>query len=509
MIKNYCSNPARYRLVYMAERWSCGTKLRVTLLGRESIMTNFILRKHRAMFVHIPKTGGTSVKDAFGGIECQFFGHIPREFRNLPSFAIVREPQARFLSAFRMFKYGNLLPEDYYSIPRLPDLTIKDALDVLEDPWIGFDRSERSLLWNLKHHMIPQTHPFNCLHFARSKLRLETINVDFAQFVATTNLTAELPQFRGTRGKQLEDEYWSPIDKERFSRIFEEDYKVLGYSPDCANAPFRHAARPYTTSQGSTDMMVYEIWSAYFSDKIIAVNNADTALPAVDCPLVPLADEIIPGEGNSKAWAGRSKDLIGHFRRLQPEFAGASRLSHLLACLIVVLRRDAENERALKLFWRILDEQFDVIRSEISLRWLISIADTIADFGRNTGECAIGLSASVYANTAKLYETEQKIYHPKRPWPPKKRLNSGGELFDGMISYWIEEGDLIENMFARSVRISKSEPVAGKVLMEVIERLKKGPTVYRRFNRISGKTSVPILDTDTRIKIERLAKKAL
>ena len=472
-------------------------------------MTNFILRERRAVFVHIPKTGGTSVRDAFGGIEGRFFGHIPREFRNLPSFSIVREPQARFLSAFRMFKYGNLLPEDFYTTPLLPDLTITEALDVLENPWIGFDRSERSLLWNLKHHMIPQTHPFNCLHFAQSMLRLETINVDFAQFIATINLKTELPKLRGASGKQQEEEYWSPKDKERFSRIFEEDYRVLGYSPNVADAPLRHAALPYSIPQASADMTVYEIWSAYFSDKVIGVNNADTTLPTVDCPLVPFADEIIPGKGKNKAWAGRSKDLIEHFRRLQPEFAGASRLSHLLACLIVVLRRDAENERALKLFWRILYEQFDVIRSEISLRWLVSIADTIADFGRNTGECAIGMSASIYANTAKLYETERKVYHPKRPWPPKKRLNSGGELFDGMISYWIEKGDLIENMFARSLRISQSEPVAGKVLMEVIERLKKGPTVYRRFNRISGKTSVPILDSDTRVRIERLAKKTL
>ncbi|MEM1009127.1 MAG: sulfotransferase family 2 domain-containing protein, partial [Myxococcota bacterium] len=104
----------------------------------------------------------------------RFFGHIPTTYENLPRFSIVREPRERFLSAFRMFKYGSLLENDHYAVARWPDLTITEALNVLEDPWTGHDRSIRSLRWNLKHHLVPQTHPFNCLGQADHILRFET-----------------------------------------------------------------------------------------------------------------------------------------------------------------------------------------------------------------------------------------------------------------------------------------------------------------------------------------------
>lgn len=471
-------------------------------------MTNFILGEPRLLFIHIPKTGGTSVREALGDAEARFFGHVPSEFRNIPSLSVIREPRARFLSAFRMFKYGNSVSDDYYSVARMPDLTITDALDILEDPWIGFDRSERSLLCNLKHHLIPQTHPFNCLWQVQSILRLENIDRDFAQFASSLRLEVELPKLRVSHGQQQIEDPWTKADEARFTRIFEEDFVKLEYSREeeatSSHASF-HAIQPAFPS----DATVYDIWPAYFSDRKLAVKNADTALPTADCSFEPFIDDIILGRSTNKPWAGRSRDLIEHFHKLQPEFGGASRLSHLLACLIVVLRRDSTNERARLLFWRILEEQFDVIRSELSLRWLVSISDTIADFGRSSGECAIGMCASVYANTTKLHETELKVFYPERPWPPNKRLNSGGVLFDGMISFWVEKGDLTENMFERSQRLSEAEPVAGKVLMEVIERLRKGPTVYRRFKRISGQTSVPILDAETRTEVEKLIKKSL
>lgn len=468
-------------------------------------MTNFILKDPKAVFIHLPKTGGTSVRTAFGGIEGRFFGHIPNKFIHLKSFAVIREPKARFLSAFRMFKFGNKLDGDYYSQPRWPDLTISKALDVIEDPWIGFDRSQRVLPWNLKHHIIPQTHPFNCLSYAKNLLRFETLEVDFLRICAEMGVSAELPKLRISLGEGAVEDSWCQADEVRFSKLFAGDYHELGYGDDIQPLD---AKAQFFGSTKHVDQTVFGLWSVYFSDQKIFLESATDALPCENSNLEVFADEIIPGDPNG-AWAGRSKDFIDHFHQLQPEFSGSSRLSHLLACTIVVLRRDPECERAIALFWRIMDEQFDVIRSEFSLRWLVAISDTVADFGRNSGECAIGMSASVYANAAKLHESELKLFYPNRPWPPQKRFSSGGKLFDGMLTYWVEKGDLIENMFLRSSRIANLEPVAGKVLAEVIERLKSGPTVYRRFNRISGKTPAPILEDEIKKKIQRIMKKNL
>jgi len=471
-------------------------------------MTNFLLKNPRLVFVHLPKTGGTSVRKALdGGVERRFFGHLPDSFRHLSSFAVTREPRARFLSAFRMFKYGNKLERDYYSEPRWPDLTVTKALDVMEDSKVGFDRSQRSLAWNLKHHLLPQTHPFNCLEFAKTILRFESLDSDFSCLCSDLGITAELPQLRRSNGKQFPEESWVPEDIDRFYNLFQEDYFQLDYKPVATprnSTPLVAKA----SMQRSTDRTVYTLWPTYFSDQSVFANNAAESLPAVDCALEPFAAEVIPGDQNG-TWAGRSKDLIDHFHKLQPEFSGMSRLSHLLACTIVVLRRDEACEPARKLFWRILDERFDDIRSELSLRWLVSISDTMADFGRSSGERAIGLNASVFANSTKLHESELKVFYPKRPWPPKKRMSPGGELFDGMITFWTEKGDLIENMFARSLKVAELEPTAGKILVEVIDRLKKGPTVYRRFTRITGKETVPLLEEKVRNRIRCIMSKKL
>jgi len=466
-------------------------------------MTNFIIGDPRVVFIHLPKTGGTSVRDAFGKLEGRYFGHVPAQFRGRPSLAVVREPKARFLSAFRMFKFGNRLEGDYYAEPRWPDLSISKALDVLENPWVGFDRSHRDLSWNLKHHILPQTHPFNCLFYADTVLRFETLEEDFAAFCADLGTVSQLPRLRASRGGQKHEEMWSAEDEKRFMRLFAEDYRLLNYAPNTVGDEGKlHDLKSLKPKEDT----IYDIWSVYFSDHKIFVDAAAEALPDESCALEPFADEIIPGAPRG-AWAGRSKDLVAHFQKLQPEFSGASRLSHLLACTIVVLRRDPSCEKALKIFWRILDEQFEVIRSELSLRWLVSIADTVADFGRSSGECAVGMSASIYANTAKLHESDLKLFYPKRPWPPRRRFSSGGDLFDGMLTYWVEKGDMIDNMFARSTQVAALEPTAGKVLIEVIERLKLGPTVYRRFKRISGEKAAPLLEDKIKERLQRILKK--
>lgn len=466
-------------------------------------MTNFIIKEPNIVFIHLPKTGGTSVRDALGELQGRYFGNIPRKFRGRRCLAVVREPRARFLSAFRMFKFGNKLDDDYYGEPRWPGLTISEALDVLEDPWVGCDRSYRSLQWNLKHHIIPQTHEFNCLYHADTVLRFETLEEDFTEFCAEQGISAQLPRLRASRGGREDEEIWTAHDEDRFNRLFADDYRVLNYSPNIAADKKRlyvfEPLRPQTDT-------VYDLWSIYFSDQKVNVEDAAKALPDATCALEPFVDEIIPGRP-SDAWAGRSKDLTEHFRKLQPEFSGASRLSHLLACTIVVLRREPSCEKALRLFWRIMDEQFESIRSELSLRWLVSVADTISDLGRSSGERAVGMSASIYANTAKLHESELKLFYPKRPWPPRRRFSSGGNLFDGMLSYWTEKGDMIDNMFLRSMEIAALEPTAGKVLMEVIERLKLGPTVYRRFKRISGVKAAPIMEDKIKDRLQRIMKK--
>ena len=71
-------------------------------------MSNFLLKNPDAVLIHIPKTGGTSIRKGAWGrrVRGPRFGTIPEAWRHHFKFAFVREPLDRFLSAYRMFTEG-------------------------------------------------------------------------------------------------------------------------------------------------------------------------------------------------------------------------------------------------------------------------------------------------------------------------------------------------------------------------------------------------------------------
>ncbi len=69
--------------------------------------------KENCIFVHVPKAAGTSVSQSLYGRQLRHFKareirrYAPREFQSLFSFALVRNPWARALSAYQFAKAGH------------------------------------------------------------------------------------------------------------------------------------------------------------------------------------------------------------------------------------------------------------------------------------------------------------------------------------------------------------------------------------------------------------------
>lgn len=460
-------------------------------------MTCFLYKNPRAVLIHIPKTGGTSIRAAFKGpLVRRCFGHIPVDWMNAPKIAVVRHPEARFLSAFRMFKFGSSGADGKGEPARIPDLTINQALDCLENPRVAFDRMQRVELGNLKHHLLPQTHPYNCLHLADHILRQETL----AQDILNLDLDGlgELPELR--RGVEAKIGL-SEQQRSRLADIMAEDYSWLGYSVDGGIV-----SEVKTLSRSGNQ--VWSAWPAFFSDATITSKDADTSLPDVDVDLSLFAKDIIAGEQKG-TWPGRSKNLVEHFQKLLPEFVGQSRIAHLLACCIVVIRKTNGCGPGLDLFWRILEEHPDTVFADMNSRWLTSVADTLADCGKTDAQRAVGLCGSILSATVKLAETEKQIYAVPRPWPPAGRLRKSGLLYDGVISFWGEKGDMIDNLLERISKAVDMDPIGGHLLLAITSRILQCDTVIQRMIDLADRPNVPVISPDTRAALERIVAKAL
>ena len=86
--------------------------------------------KEKAVFVHIPKTGGASIREALKFSDVRIILHNLRDPHNVSlaqyidsnplaySFAIVRNPWDRLLSAYFFLKKGGLKPEDKHDAER-------------------------------------------------------------------------------------------------------------------------------------------------------------------------------------------------------------------------------------------------------------------------------------------------------------------------------------------------------------------------------------------------------
>lgn len=240
-----------------------------------------------------------------------------------------------------------------------------------------------------------------------------------------------------------------------------------------------------------------QLWPAYFTAEAPPPDSEasrkpgptpSAALPVPGVDLVPFTRDIIPGTP-APTWSGRARNLMTHFRALEPEFATRPRIGHLLACVIVVLRRIPDQPDARALFHRITRDHGTVTAQAINLRWLAAVCDTMMDIGKTPEDRALAMTGSVITNLVKLVETERRMFTPHTPWPPKASLRQGGPLFDGMISYWVGKGDMIDNLLQRIEKITTTDSPAAPFVTEILNRLFENDTTLARIYGMQGRNA--------------------
>lgn len=194
-------------------------------------MSNFRLRNPDCVLIHIPKTGGTSIRKGIWGsnYEGPCFGSIPDDWSALYKFAFVRHPFQRFVSAWRMFTEGAKgdpswqLPLDHR------DLTLAEFIDIVEDDTIIYDGRRSTFEEKIRHHTIPQTHPFNCLHLADYVARQENFCHEVKLICGRLGILLDsIPHMHVTTPT-----HWSEVlggdSLERLKIYYKNDLESLGY----------------------------------------------------------------------------------------------------------------------------------------------------------------------------------------------------------------------------------------------------------------------------------------
>ncbi|MCR8546981.1 sulfotransferase family protein [Salipiger sp. P9] len=183
-------------------------------------MSNFLLRDPDCILIHIPKTGGSSIRRGLwkGRYEGPAFGDIPESWPEVFRFAFVRHPLDRFVSAYADFTqirgYGG-------GIGRFARIAMDESVAYGEE---RATRKER-----IRHHTIPQTHPFNCLDLADTLYRFEDYEAEVARLAEKTGVGVDGLQHRRKTQHEGWRELLDPTLVRSLTGFYEEDFTRLGY----------------------------------------------------------------------------------------------------------------------------------------------------------------------------------------------------------------------------------------------------------------------------------------
>jgi hypothetical protein len=186
---------------------------------------------HRAIFVHIPKTAGSSVAQALSGGS----GHVPyfeyervnpRKFKQFFKFAFVRNPWDRLVSTYFFLKNGGVNEMDRRFAAE--NLSGYDTFAAFVEGWLSAEN-----VWSWVHFK-PQ-HYFICDADLRVRMdfvgRMESIDRDFSTICERLGVAAELKWTnRGDHGPYRE--YYTHDLRERVAAVYADDIASFGYQFD-------------------------------------------------------------------------------------------------------------------------------------------------------------------------------------------------------------------------------------------------------------------------------------
>lgn len=189
--------------------------------------------EHKAIFIHIPKTAGISLKRTLGVPEdvghadyLAFHAASPEKCRSYFKFAFVRNPWDRLLSAYSFLQAGGIPKWDlFWRVQLMSGVTSFEEF-VLE-------RLENAVVNNALHFR-PQ---YSFISDASGNVkmdfvgRFETIEADFAQVAERLGIDPSLERLNESEHASYQAAY-TPAMSEVVARLYARDIELFGYRFD-------------------------------------------------------------------------------------------------------------------------------------------------------------------------------------------------------------------------------------------------------------------------------------
>jgi hypothetical protein len=225
-----------------------------------------------------------------------------------------------------------------------------------------------------------------------------------------------------------------------------------------------------------------------------ALPPAERGAPAACFPAnAPLPEYVrgmmtrrLPGrrDADQASVTGRIDDLDDHLSALTPDFAGEPVLCCHVAALVVRVRRGIALGACLAELFSLTDhlESADFLARHLSLRWLVSVLDTLADHAP-LAQAAGALALSTLTNTVKLAETERLVMRDPTHDPARVEALSAAfptPLFGGLNAFRLESGDMVANLFERLETVLVDLPFQQAALARLRRELRVAPSLFHR-----------------------------
>jgi hypothetical protein len=240
---------------------------------------------------------------------------------------------------------------------------------------------------------------------------------------------------------------------------------------------------PETAQTGDFDPSEGLIGLARRTESRVPKQDVSWLVPEIEFPLMTLWQTIVPEDEIEFPQTTRAT-MEGQVRILRFRMRGLPEPCFILALLISYLRRDtAHTGKARDLFLKMWQFEHVNLSAFLPTRWLISSLQTFLDHGESADQRLVGGSGYFFANVMKAYEAERGFVglNAESLYPNTTPSGKNGGV--GLDRFDLGRSDLMVNTLAMLYEISLRDERSGRVVRELLLRVKSGHTIFSRMDQ--------------------------